>query len=163
MSHLLSSVLNIPTAASMLAFGRKMARAWHAAGGALPCCFHLRGELGAGKTTWVRGFLQGLGYRGTVKSPTYTIVEPYLVDGITIYHYDLYRLLNPQELDYIGMRDYLNEKAIFIFEWPEHGGDLIAKADLLLSFKTAPMAANKRIIDLIAESPKGCNILRHAL
>lgn len=97
-----------------------------------PCqsILYLSGELGVGKTTFVRGFLNALGYRGIVKSPTYTLLEPYPLDTCTIYHIDLYRVVNPDELEYLGLRDYLTTNTIGLIEWPQQGGDLTPVADL---------------------------------
>lgn len=88
----------------------------------------LHGQLGAGKTTLVRGFLKSLGYTGLVKSPTYTLVEPYHIAGHRIFHFDLYRLKNVQELWDIGLEDYLISDAICLIEWPEKAKDILPKA-----------------------------------
>ena len=93
---------------------------------------YLRGELGAGKTTWVRGFLRALDYAGKVKSPTYTLVESYLLQGRPIHHLDLYRVNDPDELEAIGLRDYMDGSGICLVEWPERGGDLLAEPDILV-------------------------------
>ena len=96
---------------------------------------YLYGELGAGKTTFVRGFLHAKGYFGKVKSPTYTFVEEYLDLHLPIYHFDLYRLNKPEEIESISIRDYLSAKNIILIEWPEKGRDFIPEPTIKLSME----------------------------
>ncbi|MEX2524565.1 MAG: tRNA (adenosine(37)-N6)-threonylcarbamoyltransferase complex ATPase subunit type 1 TsaE [Gammaproteobacteria bacterium] len=119
--------MRIHNAGEMEELGRQLAAA-----GPAGIRIHLQGELGAGKTTLVRGYLRGCGYRGNVKSPTYTLVEPYLIEDKRVYHFDLYRIGEPEELEAIGLRDYLDGKSRILVEWPERAADLLPQPDLLL-------------------------------
>lgn len=124
-----------------------------------PCVIYLSGDLGAGKTTLVRALLRQLGVSGAIKSPTFTLVEPYyLADTDThIYHFDLYRLTNPEELHYIGIRDYVDQQSICLIEWPDKGEGEIPPADLICELA---MQLPGRRLTLTANSEIGQRLLQ---
>lgn len=115
---------------AQLAFGARLGRL-------LPTrlVVYLEGDLGAGKTTLVRGVLRGLGHQGSVRSPSYTLIEPYELAGVRVYHLDLYRLADPEELEYLGLRDISAEEAILLIEWPERGGGALPPPDLMVQIR----------------------------
>ena len=116
----------------------------------------LEGELGAGKTTLARGIARGLGHEGAVKSPTYTLVEPYQALRIPLYHFDLYRLGDPQELEYLGVRDYFDEGSLVLVEWPSRGVGYLPAPDLTVQLAVVPPG---RRLTLSASTSRGADCL----
>jgi tRNA threonylcarbamoyladenosine biosynthesis protein TsaE len=119
---------------------------------------HLRGDLGAGKTTVTRGLLRALGYAGRVKSPTYTLVELYSLSSLNLYHFDFYRFEDPEEWLSSGFRDYFNPHSICVVEWPERAGDLLSPPDLEVRLEFAPGSPGRRAV-LQAHSEAGSSWL----
>ena len=128
--------------------GRALAAAVGAAGGVIA----LEGELGAGKTTLVRGLLAGLGHGGRVRSPTYTLMETYELGGRSVFHLDLYRLKSPAEVQPLDLASLLRERDLLLVEWPERGGDQLPAADLILRLN---YDGGGRALEAEARSPRG--------
>jgi tRNA threonylcarbamoyladenosine biosynthesis protein TsaE len=149
--------LDFDSEAELTAAAAKVAAAWRRRGLA-PLRIALRGDLGTGKTTWVRAMLRGLGYAGRVPSPTYTLLEHYTLPGLTVAHFDLYRLAAAEELENLGFRDWLAEPAAWLLvEWPERGGDLADRCDVELEFRI--LGPRARRVTVTAHSETGMGVL----
>ncbi len=127
------------------------------------CCpgqamIQLRGPLGSGKTTLVRGFLRACGISGAIKSPTYTLVEPYQAGGRPLYHFDLYRLEDPEALEMLGFRDYLDSGSVCLIEWPEQAGGLLPPADIAVDIG---VLQNGRQVTLDSTTEYGASLLKN--
>jgi tRNA threonylcarbamoyladenosine biosynthesis protein TsaE len=128
-------------------------------GRAWPLVIGLRGDLGSGKTTWVRAMLRGLGYSGRVPSPTYTLLEQYACGGLSVVHLDLYRLRSGEELENLGLRDWLAEPQCWLaVEWPERAPELAARCDVTLELEIA--SSGGRCLKVTAETPLGIEALQ---
>ncbi len=141
--------------ADTIAFGRSLAARFEGGGR-----IYINGELGAGKTTLCRGILRHFEYSGAVKSPTFTLVESYELPRQTIYHFDLYRLADPDELEYIGIDDYFSPENLCLVEWPQRAADSLPECDLEV---TLTIARRERVISLNPTSALGvraCRMIR---
>jgi tRNA threonylcarbamoyladenosine biosynthesis protein TsaE len=130
--------LNLADEAATLSLGDRLSRTLRAGQS-----IYLHGDLGAGKTTLVRGLLHGMGHVGKVKSPTYTLVEPYVISGLSLYHFDLYRFNDPEEWDAAGFRDYFNAATICLVEWPEKARELLPDPDI--DIVLTPMGEGRQV------------------
>lgn len=114
---------------------------------------YLHGDLGAGKTTLARGLLRGLGYQGSVRSPTYTLIESYEAGGQPVHHLDLYRLGDPEELEFLGLRDLLDGQGLLLVEWPERGAGMLPEPELVIEIDYAPPGRRFRLLPGAAWAP----------
>jgi tRNA threonylcarbamoyladenosine biosynthesis protein TsaE len=141
----------LPDESATLDFAGRVFRALPAGG-----LVFLHGNLGAGKTTFVRGCLRAAGFQGAVKSPTFTLVEEYALPGRSLFHFDLYRLNDPEELEWMGIRDYLRPDALCFVEWPERGAGLLPAPDLDIRLRIQDSA---RRAEISASTGQGSEIL----
>jgi tRNA threonylcarbamoyladenosine biosynthesis protein TsaE len=141
----------LPEADAQIAFGIQLGRHMPSR-----LVIYLEGELGTGKTTLVRGILRGLGHHGSVRSPTYTLIEPYELPEARVYHLDLYRLSDPEELEYLGLRDLSGEDALLLVEWPERGMGALAAPDLTVRIR---YGVEGRHLTLEASSGEGAVVI----
>ncbi|WP_440903573.1 tRNA (adenosine(37)-N6)-threonylcarbamoyltransferase complex ATPase subunit type 1 TsaE [Catenovulum sp. SX2] len=141
--------IDLADADATVALGKQLAALISA-----PCVVYLIGDLGAGKTTFSRGLIQGFGYTGNVKSPTYTLVEPYELADVSIYHFDLYRLADPQELEFIGIEEYFTQSSICLVEWPDKGQGWLASADIQINIEHKNEQRSAEIVGLTAIGQK---------
>jgi len=144
-------IFDIGSEQAMEAFGAAIARA--VPGGVT---IYLSGELAAGKTTLARGYLRARGYTGAVKSPTFTLVETYELNGQTVHHFDLYRIAHPEELEYIGLDEYFEAGADCLVEWPRRGTGVLPAADLDIALEVRGSARRARVM---AATGNGDNLL----
>lgn len=147
-----SSTIHLADADATVALGCRLGEAFAGRG-----VVYLQGDLGAGKTTLTRGILQAYGHRGPVKSPTYTLVEPYELGAVTVFHFDLYRLLDPEELELMGYRDYFRDDVLALVEWPVRGEPLLPEPDWMVAL-AVPDQGGGRTVTLSSLSARAAEI-----
>ena len=139
---------------AMSDFGARIARITQGHG-----LIFLEGNLGMGKTTLSRGIIRGLGHVGAVKSPTFTLVEPYEIGDIRAFHFDLYRLVDPEELEFLGIRDYFEDDALCLIEWPDKGAGFLPKADLTITISPQDSGRSLKILSQGSRGEAWCAAL----
>ncbi|WP_043319700.1 tRNA (adenosine(37)-N6)-threonylcarbamoyltransferase complex ATPase subunit type 1 TsaE [Microbulbifer sp. HZ11] len=154
------TTLYLADEAATVAAGEALGQACLDTGMADGLVFFLGGQLGAGKTTLSRGVLRAFGHRGAVKSPTYTLVEPYEFSTERVYHFDLYRLGDAEELEYMGVRDYFGPGSLSLVEWSERGAGVLPAPDLQIEIR---LQDTGRALKLIAVSEAGVSVLSKAV
>ncbi|MEM9531980.1 MAG: tRNA (adenosine(37)-N6)-threonylcarbamoyltransferase complex ATPase subunit type 1 TsaE [Pseudomonadota bacterium] len=145
-----SARVELADEAQTRAFGARLAAALALLPADQPFVVYLEGDLGSGKTTLVRAMLRSRGVTGAVKSPTYTLVEPYEVEARRWYHLDLYRVGHPEELEFLGLTDWLAENALLLVEWPARGSGMLPPAQLRLVLTVR--AADARSVEMETDS-----------
>lgn len=154
-----TEILNVASPERMQELGRAIGAALDA--GDAPFIVALEGELGAGKTTLVGGILRAHGITGPVRSPTYTLIEPYETERRPLYHLDLYRLVAANEVEPLGIRDLLTGAAVLLIEWPSRAAGSIPAADLWIEIAYPAAGTAGREVRLTPHSPNGANAVRH--
>lgn len=155
-----TAFLSVATAEAMQDVGRQLGAALDRSKG--PVVITFGGELGAGKTTLVRGLLRRLGVAGPIRSPTYTLIEPYESEGRAIYHLDLYRVADPSEVEDLGVRDLLRADVLLLIEWAEKGANALPRADLHVQISYSPATDDPgRRVAFVASTPSGISVLTH--
>ena len=139
---------------AMSDFGARIARITQGHG-----LIFLEGNLGMGKTTLSRGIIRGLGHVGAVKSPTFTLVEPYEIGDIRAFHFDLYRLVDPEELEFLGIRDYFEDDALCLIEWPDKGAGFLPKPDLTITISPQDSGRSLKILSQGSRGETWCAVL----
>ena len=145
-------VLSLPSEPGLVEAAGEIARCWQRKGHT-PLIIGLRGELGSGKTSWVRAMLRGLGHSGRVPSPTYTLLEEYPLGELVLVHLDLYRLASGDELENLGVRDWFDRPDLWLLaEWPERAGRLLAHCDLMVDFEITGASSRRLAIAAVSDS-----------
>jgi tRNA threonylcarbamoyladenosine biosynthesis protein TsaE len=142
-----TAVFNLPDEAATCRFGEKMAPLLNPG-----MVIYVEGELGAGKTTAVRALIRALGHQGPVKSPTYSLVEVYVISSLYLYHFDFYRFESPEEFLDAGLGEYFNDTAVCLVEWPERAEGCVPSPDLRLRLHHAGLG---RVVEAVANTPEG--------
>ena len=139
---------------AMSDFGARIARVTQGHG-----LIFLEGNLGMGKTTLSPGIIRGLGHVGAVKSPTFTLVEPYEIGDVRAFHFDLYRLVDPEELEFLGIRDYFEDDALCLIEWPDKGAGFLPKPDLTITISPQDSGRSLKILSQGSRGEAWCAAL----